>query len=128
MCYIVTGDFYQVNIMNNNVQNRSKRSGTYHLKADIQAINSILHSNQTISSKCINMWPYIDNITVYESLVNPEDDQTKKNHAAKLKYLEDKMKEFKILDAQNKVQWNPLTQDQTLIIYALFVDIFFGVM
>ncbi len=114
--------------MNNNIQNRSKRTGTYHLKADIEAINAILQSNLTITSKCINMWPYIDNITVYESIVNPEEDSTKKNSSAKMRYLETKMKEFKILDDRNNFQWQPLTQDQTLIIYGLFVDIFYGVM
>lgn len=111
----------------NNV-NTSKQSAAYHLKKDLQDINAILLSNQTISNKCIQMWPHIDNLCVYESFVNPEDESTKKNTVVKINYLNNKMKEFNVLDTNNTVECKNLTQEQVLVIYALFIDIFFGVM
>lgn len=111
-----------------NVHTKGKRSSVYHLKDDIQMINSILQSNINIRSKCSNMWPHIDNICVYESFVNPENPSTKKNNSIKLDFLTDKMKEFNVLDSKNVTHWDDLNADQALIIYALFVDIFYGVM
>ncbi len=113
------------NINNTNI---SKRSAAYHLKKDLQQINSILISNQTITSKCVQMWPHIDNLCVYESFVNPEDESTKKNSTVKLNFLASKMKEYKISNGNNRDEWKNLTQDQVLVLYALFIDIFFGVM
>jgi hypothetical protein len=113
---------------NINNTNTSKRSTSYHLKKDLQSINAILLSNQTISVKCVQMWPHIDNLCVYESFVNPEDESIKKNTSVKINYLNSKMKEFQILNSSNNLEWKNLSQEQVLIIYALFIDIFFGVM
>jgi len=113
------------NINNTNI---SKRSAAYHLKKDLQEINGILLSNQTITSKCIQMWPNIDNLCVYESFVNPEDESTKKNSSIKINYLNSKMKEFNISGSSTQDDWRVLTQEQVLVLYALFIDIFFGVM
>jgi hypothetical protein len=83
---------------NINNTNTSKRSTSYHLKKDLQSINAILLSNQTISVKCVQMWPHIDNLCVYESFVNPEDESIKKNTYVKINYFNIKIKEFQILN------------------------------
>lgn len=111
-----------------NVNNTSKGSAAYHLKKDLQFINSILQSNHDIITKCVHMWPHIDNLCVYEEFVNPEKDSTKKNSSKKLESLNTKMKEYQITNNSKDLNWNNLTYEQSYVIYGLFVDVFFGVM